>query len=98
MRTLAEFAEHLSANRRKIPISRPALSMWINDKRRPTGVYVEILAEMLGPKIWDLLKLARPYASRTPAKVVSVNGKSIEIEADDPSLFRPGLPVVIEVS
>ena len=60
IRTVAEFAEYLSDNSKHVVITRPSISLWLNDKRKPTGVYAEVLAEKLGPRLYDLLGRARP--------------------------------------
>ncbi len=61
--SISEWAEWLSDNSRRIVITRPSLSLWMNDKRHPTGEFLEVLAEKLGPEVYDLLDRSRPDAN-----------------------------------
>ncbi len=60
--SISEWAEWLSVNSRKLVITRPSLSLWMNDKRHPTGDFLEVLAEKLGPELYDVLGKSRPDA------------------------------------
>jgi hypothetical protein len=63
VRSISEWAEVLSDNSHKIMITRPSLSLWMNDKRHPTGEFLEVLAEKLGPELYDILGRSRPDAN-----------------------------------
>ena len=51
--TLDVFAAHIG-------ISRSTLNKWMNGINRPDKSYVGLLADKLGPEIYDLMEMPRP--------------------------------------
>ena len=54
------FARYLSENSRNITVSQPSLDAWLNNKYAPSEKYIPLLAEKLGPEVYDVLNLPPP--------------------------------------
>jgi transcriptional regulator with XRE-family HTH domain len=52
-KTIKEFSEYLG-------VSRPLLSMWMLGRQRPGPKNIELLANKLGPEVYDVLGFPRP--------------------------------------
>ncbi len=76
-KTWGEFAAYLG-------VARGTLDNWSRGSRRPEGANVTVLAEKLGPEIYDLLGLDRPDARKLIVNQVfealSEEGKTKAVE------------------
>lgn len=52
-RTIDAFAQYVG-------VSRVAINRWMNGTRTPDAEYADLIAEKLGPEIYDLLDIPRP--------------------------------------
>lgn len=54
------FARFLSENSQGIKISQPSLDAWINNRYKPSGKYIAVLAEVLGNEVFEIFGLSHP--------------------------------------
>lgn len=52
-KTIEEFGHYIG-------VSQGAVSLWMNGKREPAADSIKLLANVLGPEIYDVLGLERP--------------------------------------